>query len=97
MHEYAGTLLKRTVSGYATVNETSRNVRIRQSHWEYSLMPVWVLNYVTNKKTYKYAMNGYTGKIYGELPVSFGKLLAVCGAVFAAVTPIVALIGGMFL
>lgn len=97
MNEYAATLLKRTVHGYATVNETGRNVRIRQSHWEYSLMPVWVLNYVTKKKTYKYAMNGYTGKIYGELPVSFGKLLAVCGAVFAAVTPIVALIGGMFL
>jgi len=97
MNDYAAALLKRTVNGYATVNETSRGVRIRQSHWEYSLMPIWILNYVTKKRTYKYAMNGYTGKVYGELPVSLGKLFAVCGAVFAAVAPIIALIGGMFL
>jgi hypothetical protein len=42
-------------------------------------------------------MNGYTGKIYGELPVSYKKLLAVCGAVFAVIAPIIGIIGGIFL
>ena len=97
MHDYAGTLLRRTVSGYATLNERSRGVRINRCSWEYSLMPVWVLNYVTTKKTYHYAMNGYTGKIYGELPISIGKLIAVCGGIFAAIAPFISVIGGLFL
>lgn len=97
MNEYAQTLLSRTVSGYNTVNLRSNRVYIMHSNWEYTLMPVWVLNYVTKKKNYRFAMNGYTGKIYGELPISFKKLLTVCGVIFAAVAPIVGLIGGMFL
>lgn len=97
INDYAKTLLSRTVSGYATVTPTKVNVKIHKSTWEYALMPVWMLNYVTPKKTYKYAMNGYTGKIYGEFPLSIPKLLALSGAVFAAVTPIIALIGGLFL
>ena len=94
MNDYATNLLSRTVYGYTTVNMTSRSLSIRQSAWEYSLMPVWMMNYVTKKKTYKYAMNGHTGKLYGELPISFKKVLIACGAVFAAVAPIIGLIGG---
>lgn len=98
MVDYASTLLRRSVTAsYATLNESGRALRIMHSNWEYSLMPVWVLNYVTKKKTYRYAMNGYTGKIYGELPVSYKKLLAVCGAVFAVIAPIIGIIGGIFL
>ena len=41
-------------------------------------------------------MNGYTGKIYGELPISIPKLLAVLGGVFALLTLIFGLIGGLF-
>lgn len=97
MNDYATTLLIRTVHGYATVNETSRALRIHKSHWEYSLLPIWLLTYVTPKKKYKYAMNGFTGKIYGELPLSLKKLLAFCGAVFAFTAAVVGTLGGIFL
>ncbi len=97
MRSYAETLLAGTIAGYSTVSKKNLGVNIKVSHWEYSLMPVWVLNYITPKKTYKYAMNGHTGKIYGELPVSFKKVMIACGAVFAVVAPIVGLIGGLFL
>ena len=43
-------------------------------------MPIWLLTYQQRGKTYTYAMNGYTGKVYGELPVSRLKL-ALLGAV----------------
>lgn len=97
MNTYATTLLRNTVNGYVTVNETSRSMRIRQSHWEYSLLPIWLLTYVTPRKTYKYAMNGFTGKIYGELPLSVKKLLIFCGSIFTAITATVGILGGVFL
>lgn len=97
MDEYAKTLLRNTVRGYASVNVRSTSLNIKQSHWEYSLMPIWMLNYVTPKKTYVYAVNGHTGKIYGELPISIGKMIGAAIGVAVAVAPIVAAIGGIFL
>ena len=93
---YAETLLRNTIYGYATVSKNKLNVNVSASHWDYSLMPVWMLNYNTKKKTYKYAMNGFTGKIYGELPVSVNRLILAFSGVFASVFAIVAAIGGMF-
>lgn len=97
MNVYAQTLLFRTVNGYTTRVPRYTKVSIHKSHWEYALMPIWLLTYKTRKRTYTYAMNGHTGKIYGELPISIKKLLLACSAVFAAVSPLIALMGGMFL
>ena len=101
MNSYAQTILRNTIGGYSTVNVVQKRVNILSSHWEYSLMPIWMLTYTPKqkngkkKKVYTYAMNGYTGKIYGEVPINYGKVLAFCGAVAAVITPIVALIGGL--
>ena len=81
MHEYAENLLSSTVTGYSSVDSRSTNVKVKQSHWEYTLMPIWILNYHRKGKHYLYAMNGSTGKIYGELPVSIPKLLILGGVV----------------
>ena len=75
MNGYAETILRRTASGYDSLETQKVDVAILQAHWEYTLMPVWVLTYKKNKKTYVYAMNGSTGKLYGELPVSIPKML----------------------
>ncbi len=95
MNDYAETLLKNTVSGYASTNVISKGVNINRIRWEYTLMPVWELNYKTKKRTYTYAMNGYTGKIYGKLPLSMKKLVIACVGAFSAVTAIITLIGGI--
>ena len=97
MQDYAGTLLRNTVVGYSTVNILNSSVNVRKSHWEYALMPIWILTYKKGKRTYTYAMNGYTEKIYGELPVSWYKLLALFGAVFVSVATICGLLGGFVL
>ena len=97
MHTYTAELLRRTVkAGYSTLNPSETNVQIKQSHWEYALLPVWILTY-THKdgKVYTFAINGSTGKIYGELPVSQLKLAALVGAVAVPATAILSLIGGM--
>ncbi len=93
MHGYASSLLQGTVHGYATVTDELTGIRISKSHWEYTLMPVWILNYKHKGKNYTYAMNGHTGKVYGELPISFPKLGILFGSLFSAVALICTLIG----
>lgn len=87
MNSYAQTLLSRTAH-YDSLSVNHIDVGILKSHWEYSLMPIWILTYKkehkrnkSKDKTYVYAMNGSTGKVYGELPVSIPKLaLAALGS-----------------
>ncbi len=95
MNGYAETLLKNTVRGYNTTSMLSKKVKINRISWDYTLMPVWVLNYKSKGKTYNYAMNGYTGKIYGKLPLSMKKLFAATAGVFSAVTAAIMLIGAV--
>ncbi len=98
MNGYAQTLLRNTMTGgYATISVNETSVKVEQSHWEYALMPIWILTYQKKGKTYLYAMNGYTGKIYGQLPLSQGRLLATTGAIFASAATLFSLIGGFLL
>ncbi len=43
----------------------------------YAMLPVWMLTTRWNEKTFKFAMNGQTGKMVGDLPVSAPKMMAV--------------------
>lgn len=103
MNGYAEQLLRSTVrGGYATVRVRDRRVDIKNSSWEYSLMPIWMLTYAPKKQTkkpkrYTFAMNGYTGKLYGQIPISYGRVAALFGSVFAAVAAVVAVVGGVLL
>lgn len=97
MQEYTDALLRRTVTQpYATVQNAGTDVHIQSSHWEYALLPVWVLTY-THKdgKVYTFAINGSTGKIYGELPVSTARLAILAGAIALPATAILSVLGGM--
>ena len=93
MQDYAESLLSSTVTGYNSVDSRSTSVNVNKSHWEYTFMPIWVLNYKRKGKNYVYAMNGSTGKIYGELPVSIPKLFLLGGVVGAIVWLLSFLIG----
>ena len=97
MHGYATTLLQSTVRGYASVDAPRVGIRIKSSNWSYSLLPIWILTYRKKgrrkDKIYTYAMNGHTGKIYGELPVSIPKLLLLFGGAFLALAALFILIG----
>jgi DNA-directed RNA polymerase subunit RPC12/RpoP len=94
MEQYSEDLLRDTVSGYSSVSTDHISLNILSSHWEYTLMPIWILTYKKGEKTFVYAMNGSTGKIYGELPVSPWKL-TILGVAVSAITALIAfLIGG---
>ncbi len=97
---YARSILRNTIGDYNTVTVHSASGRAYRENWEYALMPVYILVWRGRKRNYTYAMNGCTGKIYGELPVSAGKLWALGGGVAAlagALAGIVGAIGGLLL
>lgn len=95
MRGYSEELLRRTTR-YDRLDVTNLDLAILSSHWEYALLPLWVLTYKKKNKTYIYAMNGSTGKFYGELPVSIPKLLLLALGVFAAAVGLVWLIAYLF-
>lgn len=96
MANYAQTLLRNTIHGYTSVTPNAPRLLVRQMRWEYTLMPIWLLTYHRKGKTYTYAMNGYTGKVYGQLPVC-GKRLSVLGAIVGAAVGIAAGLLSFFL
>lgn len=94
MNDYASRLMQTTVEGYTSVDKGKAEVRITHSRWDYTLMPVWLLTYrKKNGKTYTFAMNGNTGKIYGDLPVSKLKLALLGVAAGLAAALLVFLLG----
>ena len=66
----AAELVAQTVKGYNSVTPQSRQIRIHRGRVSYALMPVWMLSTQWNGDNYLFAMNGQTGKLIGDLPVS---------------------------
>lgn len=94
---YSRSILRSTVHGYATVNIKDSAYNILKSHWDYSLMPIWVLTYKDKKgKVYTFAMNGYTGKVYGELPMS-PKKITLGALITGAASFLATFLGGLLL
>ena len=86
-------LIAGTVSGYSSCTPESRQISVRRSRTSYALLPVWLLATNYDGKNYLFAMNGQTGKLIGDLPVSKGKMLAW----FAGIAlPLMALLTALF-
>ena len=64
--------------------------------WNYTLLPTWILTYLYKDKTYVYAVNGQTGKSFGELPFDSSKAFKVSIIIFAIIF-IILLLGGIFI
>lgn len=96
MQEYSKQLLKNTMKGYTAVQIQHYGDIKELESWNYTLLPVWVITYKYNGKILPFAINGQTGKTYGSLPVSKGKLAILFGIVAVAVFAL-SLLGGLLL
>jgi len=58
--------------------DTHRNLRIAPEFsaqtFKHTLLPVWLLTYTYGTRNYQVAVNGVTGKITGEYPLSWVKI-----------------------
>ncbi len=79
-------MISETVSGYATVTQAQESIVPTKLAVDYALLPVWeyVFNYLG--KDYKFQVNGQTGKVLGETPVSKPRVVGYGVTVFGMIT-----------
>jgi hypothetical protein len=90
--QYASTAARNTINGYASVAVIDENIRMKNTKTQYVLLPVWMLNYRYLSKNYVFALNGQTGKVVGNLPISKGKMAGWFTGVAAVAFAVVKLI-----
>lgn len=54
-------------------------------------LPVWLAAFAYKQKVYRFVVNGQTGKVTGEAPLSYFKIALVAGAVLIAILLVVVL------
>lgn len=87
-------LIQPTFIGYSSVIPTSKNVQVGSIRPRYVLLPVWMLTVKFRDELYTFAMNGQSGKLTGDLPISIGRAVGwFCGIAL----PIAALLSAIML
>jgi hypothetical protein len=75
--------------------DTHRDLRVSTSLEDVTarllFLPVWLAAFYYKDKVYRFVVNGQTGKVTGEAPVSYAKVAMVVGAVVVAILLVVAL------
>lgn len=61
---------QRDIHGYESVRPEDSNLQFSNTEARYALYPVWILNVKWKEKNFRFGMNGETGKIAGDLPIS---------------------------
>lgn len=67
--------------GYSTCVPVQQVVQVHKKKARYALLPVWLLSTKWNDQNFLFAMNGQTGKMIGDLPVSMGRFWAWFGGI----------------
>ncbi len=71
--------------------DTQRNLHVQSSKtdqtFKHIILPLWLCSYSYNNKTYRFTINGQTGKVHGQKPLSWIKItlaiLAFAAFIFA--------------
>ena len=77
-----------TTAGFGSVTPKASRIRISNGRAKYALLPVWMLNTKWDGKDFLFAMNGQTGRLVGDLPISWGKCFGTAAAIIAVVTAV---------
>ncbi len=85
--------LRGTVSGYESVIAQSISIQTSNGVAKYALYPVWIIHTVYKGERLTFAINGQTGRITGNVPVSKAKLAALFAGITAVATPVIYFIG----
>ncbi len=58
--------------------DTQRNLRVQSDKcdqtFKHIILPVWVCSYIYQNKVYRFLINGQTGRVYGQKPLSWIKI-----------------------
>lgn len=81
----AESMMKNTITGYGSVKTEVDQADFDLKGTQYSLLPVWSYQYEYGDKKYEFHLNGQTGKLVGEPPISSKKVAAYSATTFALV------------
>ena len=73
MNNSAKSIFYNSVTEFDSVSSRSTDMRLVDPSVKYVLLPVYLLNLTYKDKRYRFAVNGQTGKVVGELPISKWK------------------------
>lgn len=73
MKQSSRTAFAATASDFTSKRIVQENMGLQNVRHTYALLPVWLLNTTWNGQHFYFAMNGQTGKMIGDLPVSRGE------------------------
>lgn len=80
-------LVKQSISGYGSVVDKSKNLRVDKQKAKCGLLPVWKYSYRYKDQDFPFYINGQTSKIVGTVPISRKKVwvygATLCGALMA--------------
>lgn len=79
-------MMQASLGQYSSIIPVRNELNLVRSGIHYALMPVWQYLYQYRGRTYRYYVNGQTGKVVGVTPISKAKVLSYAASVFAAVT-----------
>lgn len=97
MQDYSSRILQNTIKGYSTYKVKEHDVRVKKQNKDYTLLPIWILSYKYNNKVYTFAVNGSTGKMFGDIPISKRKLTLSFFSIFLVLMLLLIILGGLFL
>ena len=87
--------LLNTVVGYDGTTVLNREVTIKNGSANYAMLPVWMLHTKWKGKDYLFAMNGQSGRLVGDLPVSAAKFVAWMAGISVPLMIVLALLLGL--
>ena len=93
---YITEIARSTMLGYSTVSVLDNHISMNNKHNEYALLPVWMLNCRYHGNDFNFVLNGQTGKIVADRPISKGKAAAYFVGIFV-IMMIVLTLGGLAL
>ncbi len=71
----------RSTCDYTTLTPRTSNIRTTQNSVDYALLPVWMLTTKWHGKQYRFAINGQTGKLIGDLPIDMGRFFGLLAGI----------------
>lgn len=79
-------------TGYETCVPVKRDIQLHRGAVHYALLPVWLLSTKWKDQNFLFAMNGQTGKMIGDLPISMGRFWAWFGGIAGSLSVISAVV-----
>jgi len=84
--------LRSDITGYESVHLPNVNINKKLKSTEYILFPIWLLNIKYKGEYHMFAMNGQTGRMVGNVPISKIKLYLCTIGLFLSVFSLVMLL-----